>query len=65
VSDSELLAHHAADVEEGLCDRGQPRKAHDQLADPRLVSKAIDGTYLQTKVAQRPAQIGLHVEQLR
>jgi hypothetical protein len=36
----------------------------DEFADPRLVSTATDDAYFQTEIAQRAAQIGLHVEQL-
>src|SRR5437868_12511165 len=43
VQDGELLAHDPADVEQRLGDRGQPRKARDELANPRLVSRAADG----------------------
>src|ERR1700674_5304586 len=64
VQDGELLAHDPADAEQRLGDRGQPRKALDELADPRLVSAATDDAYFQTEIAQRAAQIGLHVEQL-
>src|SRR5215472_13078708 len=64
VQDGELLAHDPADAEQGLDDRGQPRKSCDELADPRVVSKATDDAYFQTKIAQRAAQIGLHVQQL-
>jgi hypothetical protein len=39
--------------------RGKP-----STADPRLVATAADGAYFQTEIAQRAAQIGLHVEQL-
>src|SRR6266478_520352 len=47
VQDGELLAHHPADVEQRLGDRGQPRKALDELADPRLVSTTTDDAYFQ------------------
>jgi len=53
-----------ADAEQRLGDRRQPRKARDELADPRLVSRAADDAYFQTEIAQRAAQIGLHVHQL-
>src|SRR5438552_14061774 len=43
MQDGELLAHDPADVEQRLGDRGQPRKARDELANPRLVSRAADG----------------------
>src|SRR5438105_5424515 len=59
VQDGELLAHNPADVEQWLGDRGQPRKARHELADPRLVSTTTDDAYFQTKIAQRAAQIGL------
>src|SRR6266481_8914131 len=56
VQDGELLAHDPADAEQRLGDRGQPRKARHELADPRLVSTATDDAYFQTKIAQRAAQ---------
>src|SRR4051812_5161702 len=64
VQDGELLAHDPADIEQRLGDRGQPRKALDEIVDPRLVSTATDGAYLQTEIAQRAAQVGLQVQQL-
>ena len=42
MQDGELLAHDPADVEQRLGDRRQPRKARDEVADPRLVSRATD-----------------------
>src|SRR6266851_5358690 len=56
VQDGELLAHDPADGEQRLDDCGQPRKARDELADPRLVSTATDDAYFQTEIAQRAAQ---------
>jgi hypothetical protein len=64
MQDGELLTHHPAHVEQRLSDRGQPRKACDELADPRLISRAADDADFQTKVAQRAAQVGLNVQQL-
>jgi hypothetical protein len=40
------------------------RKIHDELADPRLVSRAADDAHSQTEIAQRAAQIGFDVQQL-
>src|SRR5215469_9879375 len=45
VPDGQLLAHDPADAEQRLGDRGQPRKARDEFADPRLVSTATDDAY--------------------
>src|SRR5215469_9340141 len=42
VQDGELLAHDPADAEQRLDDRGQPGEAFNELAHPRLVSKAAD-----------------------
>jgi hypothetical protein len=64
VQDGELLAHDPADAEQRLDDRGQPREARNELADPRLVSTATDDAYFQTEIAQRAAQIRLDVQQL-
>src|SRR5215471_4747926 len=64
MQDGELLAHDPADAEQRLDDHGQPRKARDEFADPRLVSTATDDIYFQTKIAQRAAQIRLDVQQL-
>src|SRR5262249_39396706 len=64
VQDGELLAHDPADIEQRLDDRSQPRKSCDELADPHVVSKAADGAYFQTEIAQCAAQIGFHVQQL-
>src|SRR5215469_15686793 len=64
VQHGELLAHDPADAEQRLGDRGQPRKARDEFADPRLVSTATDDAYFQTEIAQRAAQIRLDVQQL-
>jgi hypothetical protein len=38
VQDGELLTHDPADAEQRLGDRGQPRKARDELTDPCLIS---------------------------
>src|SRR5262249_7871772 len=40
------------------------REAFNELAHPRLVSKAADDAHFQTEIAQRAAQIGLYVQQL-
>src|SRR6516165_6977741 len=64
VQHGELLAHDPADAEQRLDNHGQPRKARDEFADPRLVSTATDDAYFQTEIAQRDAQIGFHIQQL-
>ena len=64
MQDGELLAHDPADVEQRLGDCGQPREARDELADPRLVSRAADDAHFQAEVAQCAAQLGLQVQQL-
>src|SRR6266704_4681078 len=56
VQDGELLAHYLADLEQRLGDRGQHRKALDELADPRLVSRAPNEAAFQTELAQPAAQ---------
>src|SRR3984957_16308303 len=51
MQDGELLTHAPGDVEQWLGDRPQPRKTLDELADPRLVSRATDDADFQTEVA--------------
>src|SRR6516165_6730809 len=57
VQHGELLAHDPADAEQRLDNHGQPRKARDEFADPRLVSTATDDAYFQTEIAQRAAVV--------
>src|SRR6516225_8093080 len=64
VQNGQLLAHDLADTEQRLDDRSQPRKSCDELADPRVVSKAADNAHFQTEIAQSAAQIGFYVQQL-
>jgi transposase len=64
VKRSELLTHHAADRQQRLHDGCQPRKAFDQVPDPRFVSDRADDADLEAKVAQCAAHVALDVHQL-
>ena len=57
MQDGQLLAHALADAEQRLDDRSQPRKSCDELADPRVASKAADDAHFQTEIAQRAAPV--------
>ena len=65
VENGELLAHDPADAEQWLRDRGQPRKAFDELADPRLVSAATDDATFKPKLRSVPRKSDSRSSSLR
>ena len=69
MQDAELLAQHPPDNKQRFDQNGQVGKALDQLLDARLELHLPHHSYLETKVAQSPAQVifdgdGFRLQQL-